>query len=156
MLKYPPYPLYPLYPLMLVLLFLLAGCATTQYGNYVTDHSSSRNIVIASDAADQLMQLYPPASTKFNLQHPTADSFGIVLIESLRTSGYAVQEHVKTNPIKADNPPEAEDGAALAYIFDQSSDVYRLSVMIDEQILTRAYSPHEDTIQPAGSWVLKE
>jgi len=148
-------PKHPLYPLLLVWVFLLAGCAATQYGNHVTDNSSSRDTTIASDAAFQLMQLYPPASTRFNLQHPATDAFGAVFIENLRMGGYAVQEHIKTN-LTPSSTPTPDDGTALAYILDQSSDVFRLSVMIDKKILTRAYVPHENKIQPAGSWVLKE
>ncbi|MBA3754712.1 MAG: conjugal transfer protein TrbH [Nitrosomonas sp.] len=140
--------------LMIVLIALLASCATSQYGNHVTDNSSSRNTTIASDAAFQLMQLYPPASTRFNLQHPTTDAFGAVFIENLRMGGYAIQEHIKTNTAPSGSTPD--NGTALAYILDQSSDVFRLSVMIDKKILTRAYMPHENKIQPAGSWVLKE
>ncbi len=149
-------PKHPLHPLLLVLIFLLAGCATTQYGNYVTDNSSSRNTTIASDAAFQLMQLYSPASTRFNLQHPTTDAFGAIFIENLRMGGYAIQEHIKTNLTPNSTPSTPDNGTELAYILDQSSDVFRLSLMIDKKILTRAYRSHENNIQPAGSWVLKE
>ena len=142
--------------LILVLLLALAGCATTQYGNYVEDNSETHNSIIASDAAYQLMQIYPPASTRFNMQHPTTDPFGTALIRSLRTGGYAIQENSKSNLPGSTNTIDSNDGATLAYIFDQSSDVYRLSVMIDEKILTRAYMSDEDKIVPGGSWVLKE
>ncbi len=145
-------------PLIMVLLFLLSGCVTTtQYGNYVEDNSETHNSIIASDAAYQLMQIYPPASTKLNMLHVAEDSFGTALIKSLRTGGYAIQEHKTSSLGQPENTATADNnGAALAYIFDQSSDVYRLSVMIDKKILTRAYMPFEDKIQPAGSWVLKE
>jgi len=142
--------------LMLILLFALAGCATTQYGNYVEDNSETHNSIIASDAAYQLMQIYSPASTRFNMQHPTTDPFGAALIRSLRTGGYAIQENSKSSLAGSDNTTEKNNGATLAYIFDQSSDVYRLSIMIDEKILTRAYMPHEEGVVPGGSWVLKE
>lgn len=144
------------YPLILVLLYLLVGCATTtQYGNYVEDNSKTHNSIIASDAAYQLMQIYPPANTKFNMQHVAEDSFGSAFIRSLRTGGYAIQENRRSNLTQTVNADD-DNGTKLAYIFDQSSDVYRLSVMVDEQILTRAYMSHEDKIEPAGSWVLKE
>ena len=142
--------------LILVLLLALAGCATTQYGNYVEDNSETHNSIIASDAAYQLMQIYPPASTRFNMQHPTTDPFGTALIRSLRTGGYAIQEISKSNLAGSVNTIDDNDGATLAYIFDQSSDVYRLSIMIDEKILTRAYMPHEEGVVPGGSWVFKE
>ena len=144
--------------LVSLLLLLVAGCATTPYGNYVDDDATSQNTaVIASDAAYQLMQLYPPASTKINMQHPTTDPFGVAFMENLRKGGYAIQEHVKTSLAQPDQQAvKPSDGIRLAYIFDQSSGLYRLSVMIDEQILTRAYVSHQDTMQPAGSWVMKE
>ena len=142
--------------LILVLLFALSGCATTQYGNYVEDNSEAHNSIIASDAAYQLMQIYSPASTRFNMQHPTTDPFGAALIRSLRTGGYAIQEISKSNLAGSVNTIDDNDGATLAYIFDQSSDVYRLSIMIDEKILTRAYMPHEEGVVPGGSWVFKE
>ncbi len=142
--------------LILVLFFALSGCATTQYGNYVEANSEAHNSIIASDAAYQLMQVYSPASTRFNLQHPTTDSFGAALIRSLRTGGYAIQEISKSNLAGSVNTIDDNDGATLAYIFDQSSDVYRLSIMIDEKILTRAYMPHEEGVVPGGSWVFKE
>ena len=142
--------------LVLILLFVLAGCATTQHGNYVEHNSETHNSIIASAAAYQLMQLYPPARTRFNMQHPTADSFGAAFLRSLRTGGYAIQENQKSNLAQPDSAAKNIDGSTLAYIFDQSSDVYRLSIMIDEKILTRAYMPHEEGVVPGGSWVLKE
>lgn len=142
--------------LILVLLFAMSGCATTQYGNYVEANSEAHNSIIASDAAYQLMQVYSPASTRFNLQHPTTDSFGSALIRSLRTGGYAIQENSKSSLAESATTIDNNDGATLAYIFDQSSDVYRLSIMIDEKILTRAYMPHEEGVVPGGSWVFKE
>ncbi len=152
--------------LILVLLFVLVGCATTQYGNHVQNDSSTHNKVMAGDAAHQLLQLYPPASTRFNMRHATEDSFGVALLEYLRSGGYAVQEHKQqSNLIETDVDADTDADAdadqgnkhiALAYILDESSEIYRLSLLIDEQKLTRAYSPHEDTIYAAGHWLRME
>ena len=64
---------------MLVLIFILTGCATTQFGNFVAHNDEAHNKRIASDVTGQLIQLYPPASTQFNMQHPTVDSLGDAL-----------------------------------------------------------------------------
>lgn len=142
------------YPSMLVILFFLGGCATTPYGNYVEGNSSTYVKTMADDVAHQLMELYPPASTRFNMQHPTEDSFGVALTKNLRIGGYAVHDYKKstlTEPIVT-----AEEGTSLAYILDESNDIYRLLIMIDNNILTRAYMSHGDSIYPAGYWVRKE
>ena len=116
------------------------------------------NQVIANDAVTQLTQLYLPASTRFNLQHATEDPFGVTFIESLRAGGYAISERNETPTLKAAAaaPAASAEGATLAYVLDQTRDMYRLSVMVDDQILTRAYRPYKDSIYPAGAWVRKE
>ena len=78
---------------MLVLIFILTGCATTQFGNFVAHNDEAHNKSIASDVTGQLIQLYPPASTQFNMQHPTVDSLGDALVDNLRAGGYAIHEH---------------------------------------------------------------
>lgn len=169
------------YQLTVLLLLFLAGCASTSdYGSFVEKDSATYNQVIAGDVAGQLMQLYPPASTKFNLQHSSEDGFGAVLIQNLRVSGYAIQENQpsklyrpgrNTNTKPSHNKKTASrtkqrlvqnkavtsnEGTALAYVLDHTSDVYRLSVMVDNQILTRAYRPYKDSIYPAGSWARRQ
>jgi hypothetical protein len=69
---------------MLVLIFILTGCATTQFGNFVAHNDEAHNKSIASDVTGQLIQLYPPASTQFNMQHPTVDSFGDALVGAFK------------------------------------------------------------------------
>ncbi len=148
--------------LILVLLFVLSSCATTQYGNHVQNDSSTHNKVMAGDAAHQLLQLYPPASTRFNMRHAFDDSFGLAFLEYLRSGGYAVQEHKQQSDLiktDVDADTDADQGnkhIALAYILDESSEIYRLSLLVDEQKLTRAYAPHEDTIYAAGHWLRME
>ncbi len=144
--------------LILVLLFVLSGCSTTQYGNYVQNDSSTHNQIMASDAAHRLLQLYPPASTRFNMRHATEDSFGVAFLGYLRSGGYAVHEHEQQLELTETNDDSAQgnENIALAYILDESSEIYRLSLMVDEQKLTRAYSPHEDTIYAAGHWLRME
>ncbi len=142
--------------LILFLLFILSGCATTQYGNHVQNDSSAHNNVMASDAAYQLLQHYPPASTRFEMQHAAEDSFGVAFVEYLRSGGYAVQEYQLSKFAATDTTETDNKGIALAYILDDSSDIYRLSLTVDEQQLTRAYTPDQDKILPAGHWLRME
>ncbi len=141
--------------LTLTLSFVLAGCATLPYGNYIEHNIESHNKVMASDAAHQLMLLYPPASTQFNIAHRAEDSFGDALLQSLRMGGYAIHQDQKSN-LNKPKDPSVTKGLMLGYIFDQTEDLYRLTVLVDEQVLTRAYSVGENTVNPAGYWVRKE
>lgn len=71
----------------------LAGCATTApstYGNFTQSAPAAFNQTMADDAVKQLVAVYPPASTRFDLQHATPDAFGSSLVESLRAKGYAL------------------------------------------------------------------
>jgi len=164
----------PVFTLLFVLLFI-TGCASfSPYGNYVEQDSVTYNQVIAGDLVGQLTQLYPPASTRFNLQHSSEDAFGVTLIQNLRVSGYAVQENKQSNlfrksshhknirsdankrPVQSKVTVKLDEGTTLAYILDEMSDVYRLSVMVNDQILTRAYRPYKESIYPAGSWARRQ
>ena len=140
---------------MLVLIFILTGCATTQFGNFVAHNDEAHNKSIASDVTGQLIQLYPPASTQFNMQHPTVDSFGDAFVGNLRAGGYAIHEHQKSNLNKSTDT-STSDGLTLGYVFDQMDGLYRLTVFVDQHVLTRAYISNESTINPAGYWVRKE
>ena len=142
--------------ILMLTLLLLSGCATTRYGNYVQNDSSAHNNVMASDAAYQLLQHYPPASTRFELQHVAEDSFGAAFVDYLRSGGYAVQEYQSSKFAAMDTTETDNKGIALAYILDDTSDIYRLSLTVDEQRLTRAYTPDQDKILPAGHWLRME
>lgn len=159
------------------ILLLLGGCATTQpYGSFIQNPSpafSQYSKVMAEDVAVQIGRLYPAASTKFDMQHPVSDLFGQALIDNLRMHGYAVQEN--TSPansfLAAIHSPEEtgnnsntpirgeaaqNNGLTLGYIIDQSDDLYHVSILIEDQQLTRAFITQSGQIQPAGLWVRKE
>ncbi|MCP5292662.1 MAG: conjugal transfer protein TrbH [Burkholderiales bacterium] len=158
-------------------LLVLSGCAMTQpYGSYIQNPSPAfdqYSKVMAADVTDQIARLYPAASTQFDMQHTASDPFGQALIESLRMHGYAVQETIKPdNPLLAVALPdlidetdvqsqqivqaETKSGLALRYIIDQSGDLYHVSILIEDQQLTRAFIAQSGQIQPAGLWVRKE
>ncbi|TXI38117.1 MAG: conjugal transfer protein TrbH [Nitrosomonas sp.] len=158
------------------ILILLSGCAMNQpYGSFIQNPSpsfSQYSKVMADDVADQIGRIYPAATTQFDLRHNANDEFGQALIDKLRSDGFAVLEN--TGPansfLAAINSPEANEnlntliseeniqnpGLALGYIIDQSDDLYHVSILIEDQQLTRAFITQSGQIQPAGLWVRKE
>ena len=148
--------------ILLLVLLLLNGCATHSYGNFIQNPSTTYSKVMADDVAAQIVRLYPAANTQFNLRHVVNDPFGHALIENLRLAGFAVQEATQQSiqqPIFAAlHQPETEPqkGLTLSYIIDQSGDLYHVKLMIDDMLLSRAFSVQADSIHPAGLWVRKE
>jgi hypothetical protein len=149
----------------------LAGCATPErsaYGNFTQSAPAAMEQTLADDAVKQLVVLYPPATTRLDLQQATPDAFGSRLVESLRAKGYALLEFkpgAKTAalPATATATDRATDrtasaGKPLRYILDQfDANLYRLTVRVGDQSLTRAYAPAQSgTLRPAGAWVRKE
>ncbi|EPE6923662.1 conjugal transfer protein TrbH [Escherichia coli] len=147
----------------------LAGCATSKYGSFVHDAPAAYNQTIATDAVKQLVKLYPPAQTRLELQQATPDPFGIALVTDLRAQGYAVMEYkpdgnAAAAPAAASSAaakpatPQTQGGYPLRYVLDQFSDsnLYRLTIMVGSQSLTRAYLAQNNTMVPAGAWVRKE
>ena len=145
----------------------LAGCATPElsaYGNFTQSAPAAMHQTLADDAVKQLAALYPPATTRLDLQQATSDAFGSRLVESLRARGYALLEFKPGSKTAA--PPDtatATDRAAgagkpLRYILDQfDANLYRLTVWVGDQSITRAYAPAQSgTLRPAGAWVRKE
>jgi hypothetical protein len=146
---------------IVLLLVGLSGCATTQskYGNFLPPTSAAYNKTMAEDAVKQLLILYPPASTRFDLQQTTPDTFGITLVESMRAKGYALMEIKPELPAQrnseAQNPPT---GLSLRYVLDQvnSLNLYRVTLLVGNQSMTRAYLVQDSTVHPAGLWSRKE
>ena len=146
---------------IVLLLVGLSGCVTTQsrYGNFLPPTSAAYNKTMAEDAVKQLLILYPPASTRFNLQQTTPDNFGITLVELMRAKGYALMEikpelSAQRNS-EAQNPPT---GLSLRYVLDQvnSLNLYRVTLLVGNQSMTRAYLVQDSTVHPAGLWSRKE
>ncbi|HIF4305224.1 TPA: lipoprotein [Salmonella enterica subsp. enterica serovar Infantis] len=156
---------------VIVLAASLAGCATSQYGSFVKSSPAVFDQKMATDTVTQLVKLYPPATTRLELQQATPDTFGIALVNNLRAQGYAVMEY---KPVAASATPAsatAVDGKSavqpaqstlpgypLRYVLDQFSgtNMYRVTVLVGSQSLTRAYTAQNDTVLPAGAWVRKE
>ena len=151
------------------LVLTLTGCASaikSPYGNHLHPASADQQ-KLAGEVVLQLAVIWPPAKTRFDLQHETHDPFGAALIKRLRESGYALLEY--TNPsdlnaeAKADSPEEPGSASdkksfALRYVLDQAGtpNMYRLTMMVGNQSITRAYFDEGGSFVPAGSWVRKE
>ncbi len=157
--------------LIVSVLFLLSlsGCAThAPYGNFVENLAAFDQQEIAGDTVEKIAQLYPPAKTRFELQQPTPDAFGTALVRSLRDQGYALQEF-DPETIKAQqrqkttrsarNAPDVETlGLPLGYVFDRftETNMYRVTITVGHESLTRPYAHQSGDIVPAGYWVRKE
>ena len=145
---------------LLFLLAGLAGCASIEpYGNFLGANApATLNEKLAADTVKQLTVLYPPASTRFDLGQPTPDAYGSALVESLRIKGYAILEFEPDEAASAGKPNTAGPGLSLRYVLDApaSTNLYRVTVMVGSQSLSRAYVAQNETVAPAGAWVRKE
>ena len=141
--------------LLPALLICLAGCATpfARYGNFLKNTTQANDRKMAEDVTKKLEALYPPALTRFDLQHASSDFFGTCLVESMRAKGYAILEHKR-------KPKTDATGVPLSYTVDQLRDsgLYRITVTINgQQTLDRVYEVAKDgVIYPVGYWVRKE
>ncbi len=146
------------YAFLLCLALGLAGCAATPvpatHGSFIQAPMAGDNEAMVNDVVKKLTALYPPAKTRFNLQHATPDTFGMHLVTALRGKGYAVAE-VKPG-VEASPVPAGEQ--SLAYIVDQplAAGLYRVTLLIKSQTLSRVYQSANGTLAPAGAWVRKE
>jgi len=153
----------------------LAGCATTApYGNYLGQSAGVDQTQLATEAVDQLVTLYPPARSRFELQQPTPDTFGLALVRGLRDKGYAVLEYQQpaapaattattaSQEVEAAEPvvnvPNQAQTYPLRYVVDEAADLnlYRLTLLVGNQSLTRPYVSQNGELLPAGYWVRKE
>lgn len=148
----------------------LGGCVSSPqlpyYGNFLQNPDASHGKRIADDVVKELAVLYPPARTRFNLQHPTPDIFGTALVAKMRARGYALLESTPaadvpkptgtTSKGAADGPTPA--AMSLSYVLDQPENLnlYRVTLVISNQSLSRVYQTKENAVYPAGYWVRKE
>jgi hypothetical protein len=146
----------------------VAGCATSPYGNFLGETASVDQHQLAGEAVKRLVSLYPPAKMRFELQQATADVFGTALVKGLRERGYAVLE---LDPKAASSASKAQKEAALVqpapsaaqtlplrYVVDQAggANLYRLTLIVGEQTITRPYLYQDGALAAAGYWARKE
>ncbi|CAE6823878.1 hypothetical protein R69658_05977 [Paraburkholderia aspalathi] len=160
--------------ILALLLVGLAGCATNApYGNFAAAPLDLNQKMAAATVA-QLVALYPPAQTRFNLKQPTTDAYGASLVDALRAKGYALLEFAPQGagqggpqgaasasaPQAASQPVAAAEpgGLDLRYIVDApaATNLYRVTVLVGQESISRAFVSQNGTVVPAGAWVRKE
>ena len=149
----------------------LVGCATrnapksTVYGNFVRSPIEANEKAMAADATRQIVAIYPPALNGFDLQQVPSDAFGYYLFDQLRGQGYALKEHIWVDPTKRKTKDTGSATAApmgarvrLGYVVDLvgAPNLYRVTLLVGDQSLTRAYLAQDGSIFPAGVWMHKE
>ena len=148
--------------LILALIAGLSGCATNSpYGNY-SAAPAAYDKTMASDTVAHLVTMYPPALTCLNILQPTEDAYGTALLALLRGRGYSVNEYAPEAAKKAQPATQAAftPGVDLRYVVDSlapAADLYRVTVVVGNQPISRAYMPQKNgTVAAAGSWARKE
>jgi hypothetical protein len=155
-----------------VFLLALTGCASiSPYGNYLGESVDVNQDQLAAEAVNQLVTLYPPAKVRLELQQPTPDAFGMALVKGLRERGYAVLEFnpkaakaaTSSAPASTAKPltpsaPSASQTWPLRYVVDQagSLNLYRLTLMVGSQSVTRPYVHQNGELTAVGYWVRRE
>lgn len=156
-----------LLPSLLIVAICLAGCAGRRapaaHGNFIDVPATLDEKAMADDVARKMAMLYPPAHTGIKMQQATPDAFGAALAAALRSQGYALAEF---NPRGSGTGPESgvpfqtsnSGNLAVAYLVDQPLEpgMYRVTVLINEQSLSRLYEARHGSVVPAGYWVRKE
>lgn len=159
--------MFKIIPIMLLIL-ILSACTTVsnnQYGNYIDNEHTTYDEQIANNVIEKIKTFYSPANTRFNLKQKSDDAFEQLLINSLRSNGYALSEpgenidnNIDELNVKNNNPYAKKPlGYDLNYIVDQPMEgLYRVTLLIGKESLSRAYLIQDSLIQPASAWIHKE
>jgi len=149
---------------------LLVGCVSPAPYGYLVQEAGPPPLLerLAQDTVTRMEALYPPAHTRLALTHPATDPYGRALLETLRQKGYGVLEprgntrttlttradmHTPIEPVMSQ-----DEGVPLRYVVDGPFEphLYRLTVFIGNQSLSRVYRLDQSVIAQAGAWVRKE
>lgn len=125
---------------------LLSSCASLQYGNF-TPNQEGKDRYLAKDAVSQIQRIFPPARNTFCIHQKICDAFGIQLVDGLRKKGYGIRENVCS-----------KKQANFFYVVDETEPhrIYRVSIYIGHQTLSRAYAVNGKNAFPASPWSFKE
>ena len=148
----------------------LAGCVSPAPSGYAINGNVPPQMFerLAQETVTRMEDLYPPAHTRLALTHPATDAYGLALIEALRQKGYGVMEHVDRHVMpstredmhtRIERPAVSHDeGLPFRYVVDGpfESRLYRLTVFIGNQSLSRVYRMDDQVLAQAGAWVRKE
>ncbi len=149
---------------------LLAGCVNAAPYGYLVKGVVPPQMPerLAQETVTRMEALYPPALTRLALTHPATDAYGTALTNELRRKGYGVMEHVDTYAMpstrdemntRLESPAiRRDEGVPLRYVVDGpfEQQLYRVTVFIGSQSLSRAYHIDAQTMAQAGAWVRKE
>ena len=149
---------------------LLAGCVSPALYGYLVSGTVPPQMPerLAQDTVTRMEDLYPPAHTRLAVTHPATDPYGLALIEALRRKGYGVMESRvttrRTPSTREDMPGPIQPavshkaGIPLRYVVDGPFEphLYRVTVFIGSQSLSRVYHMDQQVIAQAGAWVRKE
>lgn len=149
---------------------LLAGCVSPSPYGYLVNGAVPPQTPerLAQETVTRMEALYPPAHTRLALTHPTTDAYGMALIEALRRKGYGVMESrvtTRMNPSTREDMPVAvqpavnhNEGLPFGYVVDGPFEprLYRVTVFIGSQSLSRVYRMDQQVLAQAGAWVRKE
>ncbi len=144
-----------------VLAVFITGCATSSdFGNYASASKDS-NQKMAEATTAKLVALYPPAQTRLKLLQPSADAYGSALVQGMRDKGYSIQEYTSSDSASKATSAEALPGSSdlgLRYIVDApaSTNLYRVTVFVGTQSISRAFLAQDGKLHAAGVWVRKE
>lgn len=140
--------------LLIVTLATVSGCTATRESS-ITQAPVALTQIIAQDSAKQLAALYPPARTRLELKQSSTDVFGRSLVDSLRQKGYSLAE-AGTN--EQHSTTKAASEVPLTYVMDNpiKNSLYRVSIRVGGQSISRAYILKNGQLNPVGFWVNQE
>lgn len=133
----------------------LTGCASKGYGNY-SNASIFASTSMADSTVSHLVSLYPPGNTEFSLKQPATDPFGTVLVQRLRSRGYAVKEFISNKkPLTA---VSAAPGTSLGYVVNTvAPNLYQVTAYVGNATLSRGFVTATDgKAYPAGPWTRED
>jgi hypothetical protein len=125
---------------------VLCSCANMNYG-VLTEVAPSTEVILAQDCVKQIGKVKLPARTTLRISQKTSSPFGRHLLDELRQRGFGIQEvtnyNIKTN---------------FSYVIDKVSggNSIRVTLWLEEKMLSRAYLVKSGKLIPIGAWTVKE
>mgnify|MGYP001563309250 FL=1 len=146
---------------------VLAGCVSPSPYGYLVGGTVPLQMPerLAQETVTRMEALYPPAHTRLSLTHPATDPYGVALLAALRRKGYGVMESrvtTRRTPSTRDDRPapvvHTEAGIPFRYVVDGPFEdrLYRITIFIGNQSLSRVYRLDQQVLAQAGAWVRKE
>lgn len=132
---------------LLMPLALLMACAPISHNlNYAVEMAANIESELISDSFTQLNKVYPAASVNIAVQTPQ-DRFGMLLIESMRQNGYAIQELLTPDSEIAPNHLK------MHYAVDRAGNEYFVKISVGNEMLSRSYELWTTgQLTPTSNW----